>query len=233
MRGIRRSPPPFLEALPPASRLPAIPFAFLEPPSGPRLRGSPSSVLGRAALPVIQGLSPRTVGRPEHTACQLLQSLRFLSTTVDLTITLRAWLGVTPRRRSYAGGVASFDALPVELSLVQGPAFALQRRRRLPTPKRGSFAPTMISPDTSCYEPVFTPAGEAGATGTMSPRARRRTAQGHPRQGCIVQPSAKRVGLCAPEVPSIKGQPRRAGSLTPQVVTNLWSNQLAAPFLST
>lgn len=230
MRRIRRSPPPFLEALPPASRLPAIPFAFHEHPSGPRLRGSPSSVPGKAAPPVARGSSPRTFGRSETTACQLLQSLRFLSTTVDLTITLRGWLGVTPRPRSHAGGVASFDASPVELPSVQGPAFALQRRRRLPPPKRGSFAPTLISPDTPCHEPVFTPAGEADANGTVSPRARRRIAQGHPRQGCISQPSAKRIGICAPEVPSLKGQPRGAGSLIPQVVTNLWSNQVAAPF---
>lgn len=60
-------------------------FPSLSPerPSGPRLRGSPSFVPGRAALPEIQGSSPRTVGQIGFASCQLLQSSRFLSTTVE------------------------------------------------------------------------------------------------------------------------------------------------------
>jgi hypothetical protein len=86
-----------------------------------------------------------------------------LSTTVDVTTTPQALLRVAPLRRVDAGGVASFDASPAELSSIQGPTCALQRRRRLPVPKHGSFAPTEISPDTSCHELMSTPAGEAGA----------------------------------------------------------------------
>lgn len=94
--------------------------------------------------------------------------------------------------------------------------------------KRGSFAPTLIDPDTSCHDLVSTPAGEAERRvyGTVSPRARRRTTQGHPRKGCITQLSAKKVRIRAPEVSSINGQPRRAGSWSPQVVTNLWSTHV-------
>lgn len=115
------------------------PFAFLEPPSGPRLRGSPSSALETLHHRVFRGCSPRTFGRSDDAACQLLQSPRFLSTTPDVTITLRAWLRVAPRLCSCAGGVASFDALPVELSSVQGPAFAFQRRRHLPRRSEGAL----------------------------------------------------------------------------------------------
>jgi hypothetical protein len=82
---------------------------------------------------------------------------------VDVTTTPQALLRVAPLRRVDAGGVASFDASPAELSSIQGPTCALQRRRRLPVPKHGSFAPTEISPDTSCHELMSTPAGEAGA----------------------------------------------------------------------
>jgi len=35
---------------------------------------------------------------------------------------------------------------------------------------------------------------------------------------------------CAPEVPSIDGQPRGAGSATPQIVTNLWSSRVRRLF---
>jgi hypothetical protein len=97
------------------------------------------------------------------TACQLLQSLRFLSTTVDVTITPRALPGVTPLHCSCAGSVASFDASLAEPSWVQGLLCTLQCQQRLPAPKRGSFAPTSISPDTSCHEPVSTPGGEPDA----------------------------------------------------------------------
>ena len=54
-----------------------------------------------------------------------------MSTTVDVTTTPLALLRVTPLRRVDAGGVASFDASPAELSSIQGPTCALQRRRRL------------------------------------------------------------------------------------------------------
>jgi hypothetical protein len=95
------------------------------------------------------------------TACQLLQSLRFLSTTC----------GHDHHPASFAGGCP-----PALLSCGQ--------RQRLSTcrwpshrgfrgchglysvdsasqPKRGSFAPTSISPDTSCHDPVSAPGGEA------------------------------------------------------------------------
>jgi hypothetical protein len=98
--------------------------------------------------------------------------------------------------------------------------------------RRGSLAPILFDPDTSCHDLVSTPAGEAErrVDGTKSPRARRRTAQGRPRQGCITQLSAKKVGIRAPEVPSISRQPRRAGSWSPQVVTNLWSTHMRRLF---
>jgi hypothetical protein len=225
-------PATVLEALPPATRLPAIPLGLLL-----NIRRFPAYAAPlRLFAKRLHSLRPEACAPDGRqiglTACQLLQSLRFLSTTVDMTTTPQALPEVTPLHCFDAGSVASFDALLAEPSWVQGPTYALQRRRRLPAPKRGSFAPTSNSPDTSCHGPVSTPGGGARRriSGTESPRARRRTARGHPHKGCIAQSSAKKVGICAPEVPFIEGHPRRAGSATPQIVTNLWSIQMRRLF---
>lgn len=155
-----------------------------------------------------------------------------MSTTVDVTTTPLALLRVTPLRRVDAGGVASFDASPAELSSIQGPTCALQRRRRLPVPKHGSFAPTEISPDTSCHELMSTPAGEAGAEWMgQSPHE---LAGGQHRairaRAALPDFPRRESGFATPEVPSIDGQPRGAGSETPQIVTNLWSSRVRRLF---
>jgi hypothetical protein len=179
------------------------------------LRGSPSIVLERSALPVNPGLTPRTLADQDPAACQLLQSPRFLSTTMDLTAIPRAPPRVTPLR--------CVDAAASLLSKRRWPSCHRLRGRRTTfrcfscasrRTKRGSLSPILFDPDTSCHDPVSTPAGRSRAQsdGTKSPRARRRTAQGRPRQGCITQLSAKKVRIRAPEVSSISRQPRRAGS---------------------
>jgi hypothetical protein len=153
--------------------------AISEPASGDLLRSPlnarqvPTCVVlrrivpGRPALPVVQDLRP---GRWQirYAACQLLQSPRFLSTTMDLTDTPHAPPRVTPLRCADAGSVASFE----------GPANAESPGRRVAgravtgsgageTPsgvagasrrtKRGSLAPTLIDPDTSCHDLVSMP----------------------------------------------------------------------------
>jgi hypothetical protein len=125
-----------------------------ERPSGGRLRGSPSFVPERFCTARVPGSSPGTVGRLDYAACQLLQSLRFLSTTVDVTLTPHASPGVTPLLAWFLGSIASCDASLAELSRVQGPTCALQRRRRLPAHEAREFYPSPIGPDTSCHEPV-------------------------------------------------------------------------------
>jgi hypothetical protein len=99
-----------------------------------------------------------------YAACQLLQSSRFLSTTVDLTVTphvpprvaplrcveLRAASRLSTRRRLSCHRFRGRSA----------PCGAAGASRRT---RRGSFAPTLIGPDTSCHDPVSTSAGEADA----------------------------------------------------------------------
>lgn len=110
--------------------------AISEPASGNLLRSPlnarqvPTCVVlrrivpGRPAPPVVLDLRP---GRWQirYAACQLLQSPRFLSTTMDLTDTPRAPPRVTPLRCVDAGSVASFEASLAGLSQVQGPAIYL------------------------------------------------------------------------------------------------------------
>lgn len=120
------------------------------------------------------------------------------------------------------------DASPAEPPRVQGPTCTLRCRQRLPAHKARELCPKPDRPGhlTSRTRVCAGRRSRAQIGGTRSPRARRWTAQGHPHKGCITQLSAKKVRICAPEVPSIDGQPRRAGSGSPQVVTNLWSTQL-------
>jgi len=208
-----------------------IPLPSFEPLSGPRLRGSPSSALERLHHRVFRGCSPRTFGRSDDAACQLLQSPRFLSTTPDVTVTLRAWLGVTPR-------LCSFAQAALRLSThCRSSCHWFRGRRSLfsadgtSRAEAGELCPDLDQPGHLMSQTRVHAGRRSRRDWDVSPRACRRTAQGHPRQGCIVQPSAKRVGLCAPEVPSIQwAAPKGWLAGTPQIVTNLWSNQPAVPF---
>jgi hypothetical protein len=92
-------PATVLEALPPATRLPAIPLGLLL-----NIRRFPA-----CAAPLhlfakkLHSLRPEACAPDGRqiglTACQLLQSLRFLSTTVDMTPTPQALPEVTPLHR--------------------------------------------------------------------------------------------------------------------------------------
>jgi hypothetical protein len=151
---------------------------------------------------------------------------------VDVTTTPQALLRVAPLRRVDAGGVASFDASPAELSSIQGPTCALQRRRRHPVPKHGSFAPTEISPDTSCHELMSTPAGEAGAE--LMGQSPHELAGGQHRaiRTRAAVPDLPRRGsrFAHPRCLPSMGSPEGAGSATPQIVTNLWSSRVRRLF---
>jgi hypothetical protein len=90
-----------------------------------------------------------------------------------------------------------------------------------------SFAPTPMGPGTSCREARVHAGRRAGRRGEEpgSHESAGGQRKRRPLQGCISLPSAKKVGIRAPEVPSLDRRPRRAGPLlTPQVVTNLWSS---------
>jgi len=93
--------------------------------SGPHLRGSPSIAPESPALPVNPELTPRTLADQNPAACQLLQSPRFLSTTMDLTYIPPGPAEGYPSALRWCGSVASFEASPAELSQAQGPAVHL------------------------------------------------------------------------------------------------------------
>lgn len=217
--------------MPPASRLPAHPFAFLEPLSGPRLRGSPSLALERLHHRVFRGCSPRTFGRSDDAACQLLQSPRFLSTTPDVTITLRAWLGVTPR-------LCSFAQAALRLSThCRSSCHWFRGRRSLFSADGTSRAEAgELCPD------LDQPGHLMSQTRVHAGRRSRRDWDSVPTSlpADSARPSAP--GLHCPTFREEGRALRTRGAFhqwaapkgwlagTPQIVTNLWSNQPAVPF---
>jgi hypothetical protein len=132
-------------------------FASCEPASGDPLRflvnirqfpacAAPLRLFKRKLHSLRPGTLAPDVRQIGHTACQLLQSLRFLSTTVDMTATPRALPEVALLHCFDAGSVASFDASLAEQSQVQGPTCALQRRRRLPAHEAWELCPDLEQP---------------------------------------------------------------------------------------
>jgi len=156
-----------MDAQEPATVLGGV--AISEPASGDLLRSPlnacqvPTCVVlrqivpGRPALPVVQDFRP---GRWQirYAACQLLQSPRFLSTTMDLTDTPHAPPRVTPLRCADAGSVRIFRRVAGRAVTGSGagdtPSGVAGASRRT---KRGSLAPTLIDPDTSCHDLVSMP----------------------------------------------------------------------------
>jgi hypothetical protein len=159
-----RNPPPF------SGGVAAIESASGDPLRSPlNVRQVPTCVvLRRSSLEDLHCQWPeacapdgRQIG---YAACQLLQSSRFLSTTVDLTVTPHVPPRVAPLRcveLRAASRLSTRRRLSCHRFRGRGaPCGAAGASRRT---KRGSFAPTLIGPDTSCHDPVSTSAGEADA----------------------------------------------------------------------
>jgi hypothetical protein len=164
LRRMLRNPPPF------SGGVAAIESASGDPLRSPlNVRQVPTCVvLRRSSLEDLHCQWPeacapdgRQIG---YAACQLLQSSRFLSTTVDLTVTPHVPPRVTPLRYvelRAASRLSTRRRLSCHRFRGRGaPCGAAGASRRT---RRGSFAPTLIGPDTSCHDPVSTPAGEADA----------------------------------------------------------------------
>lgn len=193
-------------------------------------------VPGIPALPLIQDFRP---GRWQIRICRL--SISAITTVLEHDHgsdrhPARPAEGYPSALRFDAGGVTSFEG-PANAESpwatcrrpschrFRGRRTTFRCCRRLPTHEAWELCPNPDRPGHLMSRPRVHAGRRSrrGVYGTVSPRARRRTAQGHPRQGCISQLSAKKVRIRAPEVSSINGQPRRAGSWSPQVVTNLWT----------
>jgi len=207
---VRRSPPPFssgVAAIEPAS---GDPLRFSpERPSGGRLRGPPSFVPERFCTARVPGSSPGTVGRLD---------LRRLSTSAIATVLEHdrgrdhhpaRFAGSYPPAGVVLGSVASYEASLAELSRVQGPACALQRRRRLPAHEAREFYPSPIGPDTSCHEPV-SPLGRRSRARIVWDRSPHEHAGG--------QRKAIRARAASPDFPR-----RRSGSAHPRCLPSMGS----------
>jgi hypothetical protein len=145
LRRTQRNPPPFSRSCRLRAGFRRSTSPFIERPSVPRLRGSPSFVRQKAALPAARSFRPgRSADRMHRLSTSAIATI--LEHDSGLTATPQALPEVAPLHRFYAGSVASFDASLAELSQVQGPTCALQRRQRLPAHEAWELCPDLEKP---------------------------------------------------------------------------------------